>query len=197
MLQAGMLRLMLTGAPELSATRLPWAELRADLRRFVAARVAAADVDDVVQDALVRIHRGVAGVRDAERLGGWIYQVARSAIVDRHRRSRPVASLDEVAEAPTPTATDDASFARLAACLTPFVAMLRPAYRQAITMVELEGVAQVEAARRLGVPLSTLKARVQRGRAQLRELLEACCAIGVDARGHVIDVTSRVARCAC
>ena len=86
---------------------------------------------------------------------------------------------------------DETSFTRLARCLVPFVALLPAVYRQAITLVELGGLSQTEAARRLGVPLSTMKARVQRGRARLRELVETCCAIGLDVRGHVVEVTPR------
>src|SRR5205085_2318136 len=82
-LRADVLR-MIALAPE-----LPWGELRADLRRFVAARAPACDVDDIVQEALVRIHRGVGAVRDQERIGGWVYRVARSAIIDHLRRARP------------------------------------------------------------------------------------------------------------
>jgi RNA polymerase sigma-70 factor, ECF subfamily len=56
---------------------------------------------------------------------------------------------------------------------------------------------QVAAAQELGVSLSTMKSRVQRGRAQLREALDRCCAISLDVRGHVTDVVPRVAcRCA-
>ena len=173
------------------APELPWHELRADLRRFVAARAPAADVEDIVQDALVRIHKGVGAVRDQERLGGWVYRVARSAIVDHLRRTRPGEPLaDELPEDREPT-LDDTTFTRLASCLTPFVALLPPVYRQAITLVELEGISQVEAAQRLGVPVSTMKARVQRGRVRLRELVEACCAIGLDVRGRVVEVTPR------
>jgi hypothetical protein len=39
--------------------------------------------------------------------------------------------------------------------------------------------------------LSATKSRVQRGRTQLREMLEACCEIAVDARGKVTDFTPR------
>lgn len=54
---------------------------------------------------------------------------------------------------------------------------------------------QVAAAKQLGVPIATMKSRIQRGRAQLRELLERCCAIDVDPRGHVLEVTPRVRCC--
>ena len=77
------------------------------------------------------------------------------------------------------------------------VRIVAVADHDAARLVELEGLPQVEAARRLGVPISTMKARVQRGRSRLRELVEACCAIGLDARGHVIEVTPRPNGCAC
>lgn len=173
---------------------LPWHELRGDVRRFVAARVAPSDVDDVVQETLVRVHHGIGSLRDHERLGAWIHRVARHAIVDHHRRARHLDPLpDELAAVPEPI--DDPAIGMLVRCVTPFVAMLPPVYRQAITLVELEGRSQVEAAAQLGVPLSTMKARVQRGRARLRELVDTCCAVALDARGGVLDVTPRGGRC--
>jgi RNA polymerase sigma-70 factor (ECF subfamily) len=40
-----------------------------------------------------------------------------------------------------------------------------------------------------------MKSRVQRGRAQLRCMLEACCEIAVDARGGVTDFEPRPEAC--
>jgi RNA polymerase sigma-70 factor (ECF subfamily) len=57
--------------------------------------------------------------------------------------------------------------------------------------VELEGLTQVAAARRLRVPLSSLKSRVQRGRHTLRRMLTDCCRIALDARGGVTEFTQR------
>ena len=180
-----------------SASDLPWRELRDELARFVAARVPASDVDDVVQEALTRIHGGVASVRDHDRLGPWLYQVTRNAIVDHHRRARPVEPLEDELPAPPEGEGEDEDERLprlLAPCLRAYVGMLPAVSRQAITLVELEGLSQVEAAARLGISVSTMKSRVQRGRAQLRLMVEQCCAIGLDARNHVIDVTPR-SRC--
>ncbi len=168
------------------ACELPWRELRRELRRFVASRVPAADVDDVVQDALARIHRSVARVREPERITGWVYQVTRSAIADHGRRQH------RAPPAPEPEApVDDAAYASVLACIRPFVQLLPEPYREAVTLVELEGASPVEAAARLGVPLSTMKSRVQRGRARLRELVEQCCVIELDARNHVVGAVPR------
>jgi len=64
-------------------------------------------------------------------------------------------------------------------------------YREAITLTELEGRTQREAAQMLGISLSGMKSRVQRGRAKLRGMLEACCKVAVDARGKVIACEPR------
>jgi RNA polymerase sigma-70 factor (ECF subfamily) len=156
-------------------------------------RVPGPDADDIVQEALLRIHRGLPGVRADGALVGWLYQVTRNALVDHVRARR---AIGEPEDQPCDEAADDVAFERLAACVRPFAGMLPQPYREAIELVELAGLTQVEAAARLGVPISTMKSRVQRGRAQLRELLEQCCAIDLDARGHVVDVTPRTRCCA-
>ena len=75
--------------------------------------------------------------------------------------------------------------------MAPFVARLPSPYREALTLTEIEGLTQRAAADLLGVSLSGMKSRVQRGREKLRELLEACCRIGLDARGRVIGCEPR------
>ena len=64
-------------------------------------------------------------------------------------------------------------------------------YRQAVILVDLEGLAQHEAAAQLGLSLSGMKSRVQRGRRQLKGMLEACCTIELDQRRGVLDYAVR------
>ena len=71
--------------------------------------------------------------------------------------------------------------------MTPFVARLPEAYRHAITLVELQGLTQADAAKIAGVSLSGMKSRVQRGRRLLREMFEECCSLKIDARGRVTE----------
>lgn len=178
------------------ASSRAWKDLDARLRPFVARRVrSSADVDDVVQDVFLKMQRGLAGLRDDERFGPWVYQVARSAIAD-HRRSaarHPVAQGEPPEEAaPPPDEGGDGAVEReLALYVAPFIAMLPSPYREALTLTELSGLTQKEAAEMLGVSLSGMKSRVQRGRKQLREALEACCHIALDARGRVVECVPR------
>ncbi|HEX4452357.1 MAG TPA: sigma-70 family RNA polymerase sigma factor [Kofleriaceae bacterium] len=174
---------------------VPWSDVAAQLRPFVAGRVANADVDDVLQDVLLRIHRGLGDLADDQRFTAWMYRVARSAIGE-HGRARARHPVAEQREEPVSYDGDDrAAAAALAACLTGFVARLPSPYREAVTLVELEGLTAREAAELAGVSISGMKSRVQRGRAQLRNMLDACCAIALDIRRKVTDVVPRGSRC--
>ncbi|MBC7976322.1 MAG: sigma-70 family RNA polymerase sigma factor, partial [Myxococcales bacterium] len=163
-----------------------------------ARRVAASEVDDVLQDVFVRAQRGFAGLRDEERFTSWLFQIARSSLAE-HQRARarhPQTPEPEPPEVVTEPADDDREAARsLACCVSIFVARLASPYREAVTLVELQGLTVREAAEMIGTSVPAMKSRVQRGRAQLRQLFEDCCDIALDARGKVIDYAPR--RCPC
>ena len=182
----------------MNASPAPWQDVAAQLRPFLARRVAAADVDDVLQDVWLRVQRGLPGLRDEERFTSWLFQVARSAVAE-HQRAR---ARHPLPDAPTeadlvaePTADDREAARSLACCISIFVAQLPSPYREAVTLVELEGLSVREAAEMAGITVSGMKSRVQRGRAQLRELFDECCEIALDARGKVLDYAPRPRPC--
>ena len=78
------------------------------------------------------------------------------------------------------------------------IRQLPPAYREAITLADLEGVNQAEAAARVGVSVSGMKSRVQRGRKQLKAVLEECCRVHLDRRGTIVAYDPRTPNsCGC
>ena len=178
----------------------PWQDMAARLRPFIARRVSPGEIDDVMQDVFVRMQRGLPGLRDEERFTSWLFQIARSAIADhgRARARHPLAGDVGLPDAaPAPTDDEDREAARhLSGCVATFVARLPSPYREAVTLVELEGLTAREAADLAGISISGMKSRVQRGRAQLRAMFEDCCAIALDARNKVVEFTPRD-RCGC
>jgi RNA polymerase sigma-70 factor, ECF subfamily len=172
----------------------PWQEVAARLRPFIARRVSPMEIDDVMQDVFIRMQRGLPALRDGERFTSWLFQIARSSVADhmRTRARHPLLPDDSRPELPAETNDDDRAAARsLAGCVSMFVAQLATPYREAVTLVELEGLTIREAARMAKISLSGMKSRVQRGRAQLRELFDACCEIAIDARGKPTDFMPR------
>lgn len=178
-------------APE---ARGAWKELEQRLRPYLARRVAsAADIDDLLQDIFVRLHRGLPALRDEERFGGWVYRVANSAIVDkvRQRARAPRFGSDDDLVADSSHGDDNELQSDLSECVALFVSRLPSPYREAITLTELQGLTQKDAAEMLGVSLSALKSRAQRGRDKIRHMFDECCRISVDARGRVVECEPR------
>lgn len=177
--------------PAVDPARL-WEDFGPPLRGFLARRVPpGVDADDLVQEVFLRVVRGVATLRGAARPEAWLFQIARNALRDalraRLRRDGRTDALEDDVPAAADASSDRAAETELAPCLTAMVARLPEPYRTAITLTSLQGTSQAEAARALGVSISGMKSRVQRGRVQLRRMLVACCAIAVDVRGGVSD----------
>jgi RNA polymerase sigma-70 factor (ECF subfamily) len=159
------------------------------LARFVRRRVRnAADADDVLQDALARLHAGLPTLRDPEKLPGWIFGVARRAVLDHYRR-RKTAPLERDVEAP-PAKAD------LAACLEPLAGTLPEADREALRLAEIDGVPHAELAARLGLSLTAAKSRVRRARGRLKAALLDCCRVELDGRGAPVAFVRRRESCA-
>jgi RNA polymerase sigma-70 factor (ECF subfamily) len=176
------------------------AELRRVLHAFIARRVSDADTaEDLTQDVLLKAHRSGVEAGSVDDTAAWLYRIARNTLVDhyRHRDRHP-----RPGELPTDLMALDldeqgaAARRQIARCLRPMVEDLDPIYRDAITLTDLGGLSQAEAARRAGITGSTMKSRVQRARAQLRDAVAACCAVHTDRTGRVHDYDTP-AGCGC
>jgi RNA polymerase sigma-70 factor, ECF subfamily len=167
----------------------------AQLRRFIHGRVAnPLDVEDILQEIYLRVHRRAASLREEEKLQSWLYQIARNAIIDYYRRQRPQMELPEslvLPESETADATAD-----LAPSIQTMLACLPPEYRQALILADFEELKQQDVADRLGISLSGAKSRVQRAREKLRQAFLDCCHFEFDRRGRVMAYQPRCAACA-
>jgi RNA polymerase sigma-70 factor (ECF subfamily) len=203
------MRLQMSGTVVAGGAEAAWRELHEQLLGFIARRVRTReDAEDILQEVMLRIHRASGELEHVEHLTGWIYRIAGNAIVDHYRkparRELPTGWQGDVEAAGDSDAAvvaeepDTAELrAELARCLSPLLERLPAPYRQALELTELEGLTQAEAAARLGLSVSGMKTRVQRGRRRLEELLLDCCHVELDRRGGVTGYRSRRERCAC
>jgi RNA polymerase sigma-70 factor (ECF subfamily) len=169
-----------------------WQMFHDRLYQFIRQRVKnPADADDILQDVFLRIHHRLHTVRERERLVSWMFQIARHAVIDHYRSSSR--QWETAAEQEMALAAHSGEEAvttlnqELATCLQPMLRALPSTYQEALRLVELEGMTQKAAAERLGLSLSGVKSRGQRGRQQLRAMLLQCCEIERDRLGNVLD----------
>ena len=191
-------------AHRLWTPRAIWRDLHGPLLAFIARRVSDPDTaEDILQDIMLRIHRHSSDRTQPESITAWLYGVARNAIIDHYRRAsvrreRPAGTYLDLHEAEEPPDADpDQQRRELAGCLNPLLARLPVIYRDALQLTDVDGLTQVEAAARAGLSVSGMKTRVQRGRHQLKTLLEQCCEIALDRRGGVADYQPHTGPCDC
>ncbi|HZD87261.1 MAG TPA: sigma-70 family RNA polymerase sigma factor [Gaiellaceae bacterium] len=130
--------------------------------------------EDATQEAFAAIWRA-AGTYRPERgpVPGWLYAVARNAIVDRLRRGDPAVP-GEVPElvAGGPGPAEQAEDAYVAWRVHRALEDLQPREREVIELAYWSGMSQSEVAAYLGLPLGTVKTRTRSGLARLASLLE-------------------------
>ena len=184
-----------------------WVELHDRLLGFIARRVRSReDAEDILQEVMLRIHRHSGDLEHTDRVAGWVYRIATNSIADHYRRpARRELPTGHAADVPDADAAAPETWARpepgelraeLAACLAPLTARLPTIYRAALEITEFQEISQVDAAAQLGLSVSGMKARVQRGRRQLKVLLLDCCQVDLDSRGGVTAYRAKRGSCA-
>ena len=171
-----------------------WREFSTPLRKFLRARThTASDADDLLQDVFVRIHKRLPDLREPAKLQGWVYRIARNAVIDHYRTRKEHLPLNFELEAEDLEGRDAVD---LSGSLRNFIAALPPSYREPLVRHEFQGEPIKEVATSLGLSLTAAKSRVRRARLMLREMLDQCCRFEFDRRGRVIEAVPRK-RCDC
>jgi len=179
-----------------ASTETVWAQFGERLRAFIAKRVKGeADVEDVLQDVFAKIHAGLGGLNEDEKLEAWLFQVARRATLDHFRRRSGSRRSSELPEELAEPKHDDDRTAEVASWLEPMMSLLPEEDREVLRLADLEGLSQKDLAARLRISVSGVKSRVQGARRRLKEAMLNCCHFEMDRRGNAMDYTRKRKDC--
>jgi RNA polymerase sigma-70 factor (ECF subfamily) len=179
--------------PEAAANEL--LERRQKFVAFVQKQInSPADAEDIVQSAFIRLVENADTINAKESIVAWFYRVLRNAIVDYYRRRgvrdrRDEELAREMRELESRLEYDPAAKNRVCQCLWPVVEKLKPEYRDALKVVDIEERSLRELAERFGISGNNAAVRVHRAREALRKQVlitcGACATHGcVDCRCH-------------
>jgi RNA polymerase sigma-70 factor (ECF subfamily) len=135
-----------------------------------------AQAEDLAQEALLRVWKGLPGYNGQASVSTWIYTITRNACLTElgRRAARPAVSLDAPEQAGALGAEQGLSVLDreggigmdAAACL----AGLPERQRQVLALFYLEGKSHLETAELLGVPVGTVKTLLHRAKLNLAKL---------------------------
>jgi RNA polymerase sigma-70 factor (ECF subfamily) len=151
--------------------------LRGSLLRLTGS---AEEAEDVAQEAFVQAYLKLSSFQRSSRFYTWIYRIAFNQAISKSRKRRPRVSLsvvqesggvEPVSEADCPT--EPTIQVERAELLHAAIAELEEDHRQVIVLREFEDMDYQQISEVIGAPIGTVRSRLFRARAQLRDRLTA------------------------
>lgn len=148
------------------------------LEKRVESRAAA---EDILQAAFVRGLESSADL-DEEKVVAWFYRVLRNAVIDhyRHRASSTRAVQAWGREFATSEVPALEIKKQICQCVDRLLETLKPEYRDALRIVDIDDGKLVELAERAGISAENAAVRIHRARKALRQQVQKACGTCAD-----------------
>jgi RNA polymerase sigma-70 factor (ECF subfamily) len=140
----------------------------------------AAEAEDVLQDVFVKIwHRSHLYSESKGNAVSWLIVITRNTTINRLRsRKRNLAAMERVAQEPglfesteTPNAYDHSVSVENAHSVRHALLLLPGEQREVLHLAFSQGLTHEEIAHHLHMPLGSVKSRIRRGLARMRDLI--------------------------
>ena len=131
------------------------------------------DADDLVQETFLRAFKGFDRYAAGTNIRAWLHTILQRVRTDVFRRNqRTVKTTELLGDGPAVAPPQDA-LARGGEDLERALAEVAEPFRTAVVLRDVEDFTYQEIASMLDVPIGTVMSRIHRGRALLRERVEA------------------------
>lgn len=136
--------------------------------------------EDLLQETLTRVARGLETFEGRSRLETWAFSIATRVAADHFRSSRhtlPTVEMDESEELSDSDIGVDQRVVHdeMNACVRSVIDTLPEDYRAALVLHDLQGLTAAETAEACGCSVPTAKVRIHRARLRLRDALQHEC----------------------
>ncbi len=149
-----------------------------------------AEAEDLAQEVFVQVFKAIATFRGESKLSTWVFRIAVNLCKNRSKylRVRHAGEQDPIDAIADRTQLGDARGSNVAHVERPDEMMaglqveriveqaimkLDPTFRECLVLRDVEEMSYEEIGAITGLPEGTVKSRIHRGRAQLKELVEA------------------------
>ena len=171
-------------------------DFRPKILRYLVRLVGESEAEDLTQEVFIKANKALGTFRGESKLSTWLYRIATNAALD-NLRSPSFQGIAQVGLSYDSIEDDQGGGAdavvlvkeekplvekqiireEMNDCIRGYVEKLPEPYRAVLVLSEYEGLKNDEIAEILGVTLDTVKIRLHRARAKLKEELETNCEI--------------------
>lgn len=168
-----------------------YAEHYPRILRYLTRLLGAEEAKDLAQEVFIKASRGWSGFHGESQGSTWLFRIATHAAVDRRReasfrREMPMIAVGAPCGKTSGSSLEDSALRKATNdCIRDVIDGLPEKYRIPLMLCELEGFTNREIAEILGVSLATVKIRLHRAKAQLKEALLQACEFSRDERNEL------------
>jgi RNA polymerase sigma-70 factor (ECF subfamily) len=148
-----------------------------------------AEAEDLAQEVFVQVFKAIGSFRGESKLSTWVYRIAINLCKNRSKylRVRHAGQVEEIDDVQERTALGDGQGGSLTRVERPdemaagkqverivqrAILELEPSFRECLVLRDVEDLSYGDIGTITGLPEGTVKSRIHRARAQLKELVE-------------------------
>ncbi len=136
--------------------------------------------EDLLQETLIRIARGLPGFNARASVKTWAFSIATRVAADHYRQPANrahIVEFDEAPEVPDGNLAIDQQLVidEMNGCIRQVIDSLPADYRAALVLHDLQGLPVPQTAEICGCSVPTAKIRIHRARLRLKEALQHAC----------------------
>ncbi|PHS07156.1 MAG: RNA polymerase subunit sigma-70 [Kordia sp.] len=161
-----------------------WSEYNQDIKRFILSKVKDEQLtNDLLQDTFIKAYSKLDTVKNEPKIKSWLFSIARNVSLDYFRKSNKTVPLntfdikDESWEETVHSPQD---------CLPGIIKNLPKKYRDPLFLSDIKGLKQAAVAKRLKLPLPTVKSQIQRARKLIKQGYIDCCDYTENEKGQLV-----------
>lgn len=174
------------------------------IRGYLSRMLEENEADELTQDVFGKIAKSLKGFRGDAKLSTWIYRIATNAVLDRLRSSSFKQQKREGAQDTSqnpgmvesqnrnvwtgekpPDVEHQIIRHEMNQCIREYIEQLPENYQVVLLLSDIEGFKNPEIAEILKISLGSVKVRLHRARAKLKESLGRHCSFYLDERGEL------------
>lgn len=172
-------------------------EFQPKIFRYLSNLINETEALDLTQTVFLKVSKSLAGFRGESSLSTWIYRIATNTARDhvssslvQQKRSETLLeeneSIDDYPDFREQASDRDYIRREMNACIRGVVDQLPENHRTVLLLSEFEELSNLEIATILGISIDTVKIRLHRARARLRQSMESECSFYRDERNELM-----------
>lgn len=161
-----------------------WKIYHKDVLHFILSKVNDKQhADDLVQETFIKAYTKIESLKNKDKAKSWLLSIARNTTLDYFRKAKKEVPLldNDTAEEPFEVNKHTEED-----CLQGIIKSLPKKYRTPLFLNVIKGMKQTEIAKKLGLPLSTVKSQIQRAKKLVANGFVDCCDYTFNEKGYLV-----------